>query len=68
MDATPAIRAKFRLRGLAMPESFLYQYLVGGLVFAVGIYCGLRTGVFSWRDPEGRRRLFLTGQCYLVNN
>lgn len=42
-----------------MPESFLYQYAVGGLVFAVGIYCGLRTGVFSWSDPEGRRRLRL---------
>jgi hypothetical protein len=42
-----------------MPESFLYQYAVGGLVFAVGIYCGLRTGMFSWRDPEARRRLFL---------
>lgn len=42
-----------------MPESFLYQYAVGGLVFAVGIYCGLRTGMFSVREPEGRRRLFL---------
>ncbi|MHC4512389.1 MAG: hypothetical protein ACYTGO_01505 [Planctomycetota bacterium] len=40
-----------------MPESFLYQYLVGGLVFATGIYCGLRTGVFAWVDPAGRRRL-----------
>lgn len=42
-----------------MPESFLYQYLVGGLVFAAGIYCGLRTGMFSWHDLEGRRRLCL---------
>lgn len=42
-----------------MPESFLYQYAIGGLVFAVGIYCGFRTGMFSWRDPQGRRRLFL---------
>ncbi|MEE9127496.1 MAG: hypothetical protein V3U11_10180 [Planctomycetota bacterium] len=40
-----------------MLDSFLYQYLVGGLVFAIGIYCGLRTGVFSWDDAAGRRRL-----------
>ena len=40
-----------------MLDSFLYQYLVGGFVFAVGIYCGLRTGVFSWADADGRRRL-----------
>ena len=40
-----------------MLDSFLYQYLVGGFVFAVGIYCGLRTGVFSWIEPDGRRRL-----------
>ena len=49
-----------------MPESFIYQYAVGGLVFAVGIYCGLRIGVFSLRDPEGRRRLVLMTLGLLV--
>ena len=42
-----------------MLDSFLYQYLVGGLLFALGICCGVRTGVFSWQDEQGRRRLLL---------
>ena len=48
-----------------MLDSFLYQYLVGGLVFAVGIYCGLRTGVFSWHDPQGQKRLLLMALGFL---
>jgi len=51
---------------MAMLESYLYQYAVGGLVFAVGIYCGLRIGVFSLRNPEGRRRLVLMALGLLV--
>ena len=42
-----------------MLDSYLYQYLVGGVVFALGIYCGVRTGAFSWQDEQGRRRLLL---------
>ena len=52
-----------------MPDySFLYQYLVSGFVFAVGIYCGLRIGVFSWHDPQGRARLLLMvlGMVFLL--
>jgi hypothetical protein len=42
-----------------MLDSFLYQYLVGGLIFAFGIWCSLRTGTLSWTDPIGRRWLLL---------
>lgn len=40
-----------------MLTSFLYQYLVAGLVFAFGIFCGIRNGSLDPRDFHGRRRL-----------
>ena len=40
-----------------MLDSFLYQYLVGGAVFAAGIAAGLATNQLSLRAGPGRRRL-----------
>ncbi len=39
--------------------SYLYQYVVGGIVFGAGIWFGVRTGQLGWRDPVRRRRLLL---------
>ena len=44
-----------------MADSYLYQYLVGGAVFGVGIWCGLRTGQLSFSAGPERRRLI--GLC-----
>ncbi len=44
-----------------MLESFVYQYAVEGLIFGVGIYCGIRAGVLSPKTPNGTRRLVLLG-------
>jgi hypothetical protein len=38
-------------------ESYLYQYGVGGLVFAAGIALGVRAGQLGWADRRPRRRL-----------
>lgn len=40
-----------------MVDSFLYQYLVGGAVFGVGLACGFATEQLSLRPGVGRRRL-----------
>ena len=55
---------------MAMPNpfvaSFLYQYLVGSVIFGFGIYCGLRNGVLSLRDGPGRRALFVLCGGFLL--
>ncbi len=40
-------------------DSYLYQYLVGGLVFAVGIAVAWRTGQIGLRPLARRRRLLV---------
>ena len=40
-----------------MVDSFLYQYLVGGAVFGVGLACGFATDQLSLRAGVGRQRL-----------
>ena len=42
-------------------DSFLYQYLVGGAVFGLGLAAGLATGQLSLQPGVGRRRLI--GLC-----
>ena len=40
-------------------DSFLYQYLVGGLVFAAGVGFAWRTGQLGWQAGRPRRRLLV---------
>ena len=40
-----------------MADSFLYQYLVGGAVFGVGLWLGFATGQLSLSSGIERRRL-----------
>ena len=40
-----------------MVDSFLYQYLIGGAVFGVGLACGFATDQLSLRAGVGRQRL-----------
>ena len=42
-----------------MLDSFVYQYAVEALIFGIGIWAGIRTGVLSPTTPIGRRRLIL---------
>ena len=39
-------------------DSYLYQYLMGGLVFALGIFAGVRSGQLGLNPGAPRRRLF----------
>ena len=48
-----------------MLDSFLYQYAVETLVFAVGIFAGIKIGVLAPSSPRGRRRLFLLTAGFL---
>ena len=49
-----------------MLESFVYQYAVEALVFGIGVWAGIRTGVLSPSTPRGRRRLVLLAAGFLV--
>jgi hypothetical protein len=49
-----------------MLDSFVYQYAVEALVFGVGIWAGIRTGVLAPSTPRGRRRLALLTAGILV--
>lgn len=40
-------------------DSYLYQYLVGGLVFAAGVAVGIRTGQLGLTRGTPRRRLLV---------
>lgn len=40
-------------------DSFLYQYLVGGAVFGLGLGCGFLTGQLSLSPGVERRRLIV---------
>ena len=39
--------------------SFWYQYLAGGLIFAVGLWFCWKQGAVSLKDKRGRRNLTL---------
>ena len=40
-------------------DSYLYQYLVGGAVFAAGVAVAWRTGQIGWSNGAPRRRLLV---------
>ena len=40
-------------------DSYLYQYLVGGLVFLIGVAVAWRTGQLGWAPGRARRRLLV---------
>lgn len=39
--------------------SFLYQFLVGGVIFLIGVVLPLRAGDYSWKRREDRRTIGL---------
>ena len=39
--------------------SYLYQYIVGGMVFALGLAIAWRTGQIGWSPGRPRRRLIV---------
>jgi hypothetical protein len=42
--------------------SFIYQFVVGGIIFFLGIFLSWRTKDYSWQKKEDRRVLiFMTG-------
>jgi hypothetical protein len=49
-----------------MWDSFVYQYAVEALIFGIGIWAGIRTGVLAPSNPRGRRRLVLLTAGFLV--
>lgn len=42
-----------------MLDSFVYQYAIEALIFGIGIFAGIKTGVLAPSTPLGRRRLVL---------
>lgn len=49
--------------------SLLYQFIVGGIIFAVGVAVPWRAGDYSWNKREDRRLLlFMLAGCvfYLI--
>ena len=49
-----------------MLDSFLYQYAVEALIFGVGIFAGIKTGVLAPSNPRGMRRLVLLSAGFLL--
>jgi len=51
-------------------DSLLYQFLVGGLIFFVGIFAALRSQDYSWKNKNDRILLIsmILGFCiYLLS-
>ena len=49
-----------------MLDSYVYQYAVETLVFAVGIFAGIKIGILAPSSPSGRRRLILLTAGFLL--
>ncbi len=47
-------RAVYWSEGLVSWDSFLYQYIIGGIIFLAGFILAWRSGDFSWKKREDR--------------
>jgi|GEM_PF-2119905 len=46
--------------------SFVYQYGVGGLIYAIGVWIALKSGILDLQDPKERKIFFWLTVCFLV--
>ena len=47
-------------------NSYLYQFLVGGLIFFMGIILAVKSGDYSWKRKEDRRFISILIMGYVA--